>query len=24
MLVGLLGRLKMDRTERIRYNAYIS
>ena len=24
MLVGLLGRLKMDRTERIKYNAYIS
>ena len=24
MLVGLLGRLKIDRTERIRYNAYIS
>jgi len=24
MLVGLLGRLKMDRTERIKYSAYIS
>ncbi len=24
MLVGLLSRLKMDRTERIKYNAYIS
>jgi len=24
MLVGLLGRLKMDRTERIKYTAYIS
>jgi len=24
MLVGLLGRLKMDRTERIKYGAYIS
>lgn len=24
MLVGLLGRLKIDRTERIKYNAYIS
>jgi len=24
MLIGLLGRLKMDRTERVKYDAYIS